>query len=915
MTSFLSAVLKELSGQHSDLSNLTFVLPSKRAGAFLKKEISQLLDQPAFSPGIISIEEFAENTSGLSTLDNTTTLFEFFTVYKEMTHESELEDFEKFSNWAQTLVHDFNEIDRYLVPSSQIFNYLSEIQDINHWSAQSNKTDLVENYLAFWKRLPQYYEALKASLLNKETAYQGLVYRQAVENIDSTTQANSHIFIGFNALNTAEQVMIQHMLDRGARIFWDIDEVHFNDPDHDASIFIRQYAQTWPYYQSNKFEFISSEFNTPKNIEITGIPKNIGQAKYVGELLSQMSQKELNSTALVLGDETLLLPVLSSLPPNIQALNITMGYPLQYSSFSSLFEILFQIYKNNEPTYYYKDVITVLSNPVIQRITLNGSSEVISKIREQNLLYLNSFQIAGLAPNISALIALLFPPGKLTPGAAIENLTEIIKKFKAHLTLEDDVLNLEFLFHYNSVIEKLKNLLHKYTHIRSINSLHNFYKEYISLEALDFKGKPFEGLQLMGMLESRVLDFETVILTSVDEGTLPAGKSNNSFIPYELKKKFELPTYKEKDAVYTYHFYHLLQRAKKIYLLHNIDTESRMGGEKSRFLLQLEVENQPRHIINTQVISPKVPKISTPLIRVEKTPEIIDKLKELAAKGFSPSALTTYIRNPLDFYKQYILNIRDKVEVEETIAYNTLGTVVHDTLEAFYTPLQGKQLSLEIISELQKRTAAEVKIQFEKTYSKAPLIKGKNLLIFEVAKRYVINFLKMETRAINRGEVIQIEQIETNLSCALEIPELEIPVNIKGKVDRVDIANGILRIIDYKTGKVLQNQLEIVDWDLLTTDYNKYAKPFQVLMYATMLLENTPVTSRVEAGVFSFKNLQQGFLKFGKKENSRDRNKNCDIDHSTIQNFKVELKNLILEMCDPKIPFLEKEIKTTYGNF
>ena len=918
MTSFITTVIQELFKTNSSLSHHTFILPSKRAGAFLRREIARHIKKPEFSPSIISIEEFTEAVSGLSTIDNTSTLFEFYTVYKNCTRAEEIENFENFSTWAQTLIHDFNEIDRYLIPQNKIFNHLAEIQDLNHWSLASEKTDIVKNYLAFWKKLAEYYSQLQENLLASETGYQGMVYRHAAEKIETfaVDNAATHVFVGFNALNSAEQRIFQTMLENGARVFWDIDEVHFRDREHDAGLFLREYANTWQFYRDNNFEILSNEYSSEKEIEIIGVPKNIGQAKYVGELLNALPEENLDTTAVVLGDESLLLPVLNSMPANIPALNITMGYPLKYSNFSFLFEKMFEFFKIEDSRFYYKDVISILSNPIIQRITKNRCRKVIAAIQNENLLYLSRQQICHLfgAPSPDA-IKFIFPGSRPGPEQALENIIALITYIKEELNEEGDALNLEFLYRYLQVTEQLKQLLSKYPHINSVEALHHFYKEISGLHALDFQGKPFHGLQLMGMLESRVLDFETVILTSVDEGTLPAGKSNNSFIPYELKKSFGLPTYKEKDAVYTYHFYHLLQRAKKVYLLHNTDTEGSMGGEKSRFLLQLELEKQPAHKISGTVVTPKVKNVENELQEIEKTPLIMRRIKEIAGRGFSPSALTTYMRNPLDFYLQYILNIRDKEEVEETVAYNTLGTVVHQTLEEFYAPLKDRQLTIQDIESFKQRTTAEVKRQFTLEYSSAPLSKGKNLLIFEVARRYVVNFLKMEMTELEAGNEIFIREIEANLTASIEIPELDFPVNIRGNVDRVDSCNNILRIIDYKTGKVEQNQLEICDWDDLTTDYDKYSKPFQVLMYATMLLENRPHGQEVEAGVISFKNLKKGFLKFGKKEHSRDRNKKCNIEPETLENFKVQLKSLIKEICDPKIPFLEKEIKKAYGTY
>lgn len=918
MISFIAEILQKLHSNGKTLSDLTFVLPSKRAGSFLRKEISKLYDQPVFSPQIFSIEELSEKISGLETIDTTTTLFEFYSVYSKATPKQEVEDLENFSSWAQTLIQDFNEIDRYLVPPGSIFNYLAEIQDLNHWYLSPNKTELVENYLKFWHRLPEYYEELNLKLFRQGKGYQGMVYRKASENIKdfAGSGVSDFVFLGFNALNSAEQVIIQEMLQNGARIFWDIDEVHFNDEEHDVSLFMRSYRKNWSFYRDHDFEMVSENFNSVKEIEIIGVPKRIGQAKHVGKLLNDLNPREQNSTALVLGDEGLLLPVLNSMPNNIKDLNITMGFPLKYSPFGSLFEKLFEIFKLEKETFYYKDVISILSVPVVKNITGNNAEKAVNEIKKRNLLYLSKFQVLELFDEKDQkFLSLCFPEGKITPPIALENFKGMILEFRENLNKDKDPLNLEFLFHYNKIFNRLAELVNKYPHLKTVASLHHFYKELNNLQNLDFKGKPFTGLQLMGMLETRVLDFETVILTSVEEGTLPAGKTTNSFIPYELKKAYKLPTYKEKDAVYTYHFYHLLHRAKNVYLLHNTDTESKMGGEKSRFLLQLKMEKQPFHKINYSTITPHVPKINTSLRSVRKTSEILEKIRELASKGFSPSALTTYIRNPLDFYSRYILGIKDREEVEETVAYNTLGTVVHETLREFYTPLAGKELSAEHIEDFLLKIPGVVTKKFEEYYSKVPLIKGKNLLIFEVAKRYVSNFLKREKEDLQSGKKIVVREIETNLKNLFPIPEMDFPVYIKGNVDRVDECNGIYRIIDYKTGKVSQNQLEIVEWEDLITDYDKFSKPFQVLMYASMLLEGKEPTTPVEAGVISFKNLKEGFLKFTLKDKpGKNANKKTFIDKDIIEEFKEQLKNLILEICDPEIEFNEKVIKT-YGNY
>ena len=410
----------------------------------------------------------------------------------------------------------------------------------------------------------------------------------------------------------------------------------------------------------------------------------------------------------------------------------------------------------------------------------------------------------------------------------------------------------------------------------------------------------------MGVLETRVLDFENVIITSVNEGIFPSGKSNASFITYDLKQQFNLPIYTEKDAIYTYHFYRLLHRAKNVTLLYNNHSEGINTGEKSRFIRQLEIEKQENHRIEKRILSSKVQIKPKSLKQIVKNEAVMHRLCEIAEKGFSPSALTSYIRNPLDFYFQKILKLNEFEEVEETVAANTLGTIVHDTLETFYQPLKGAVLNAQNLLDMKGRIHEEVTIQFKKTFRGGTFNKGKNLIVFEVAKRYISNFLDREIAEIQAGNTIRILQIETDLTLEILIPELDFPVKIHGKVDRVDEYNGQLRIIDYKTGSVNQGDVEIINWEDLSEDY-KFSKAFQVLSYALMMNKEIPINN-AEAGIISFKNLGDGFLKFGVKEKSGSRNKSQLITNDALENFTVELKKLILEICNPDIPFIEKEI-------
>jgi len=411
----------------------------------------------------------------------------------------------------------------------------------------------------------------------------------------------------------------------------------------------------------------------------------------------------------------------------------------------------------------------------------------------------------------------------------------------------------------------------------------------------------------MGMLESRVLDFETVIISSVNEGVLPSGKSNNSFIPFDVKLQYNLPTYKEKDAVYSYHFYRLIQRAKQVHILYNTEADVLNGGEKSRLITQLELEGI--HTITHKLVLPDVSLSKPTLHHIYKTPNVLERLKDIANKGFSPSSLTNYIRNPIDFYNQKVLKIGEYDEVEETIAANTLGNVIHNTLEDFYKPLEGKQLTVDHVKHMKTLVDTTVTNHFKAFYKQGDITRGKNLIVYEIAKRYINNFLNLEIDELQNGNKINIVAIESENKVLIDLKELDFPVYLTGKVDRVDQYNGTTRIIDYKTGKVLQNQVEVIDWEDLTTDYAKYSKSFQVLCYAYAMFKDRKVNLPLEAGVISFKNLSSGFLKFAKKESTYDRNKNTLIYNDTLQFFETELKKLILEICNPEMDFVEKEIE------
>ncbi|WP_447635366.1 PD-(D/E)XK nuclease family protein [Flavobacterium microcysteis] len=914
-TTFLDKIASIiLDGNTNSLSDLVVVLPNKRAKVFLIEALRNKTENTIFAPQIISIEDFIQDIAGIRSVDSIELIFEFYEVYLGITDNEKHQPFEQFANWGKTLLQDFNEIDRYLLEPNHVLSYLKDIEDIKHWSVDAEKrTPMIDNYLQFWSLLPKYYEALYSHLLNKGIGYQGLIYRESVKNLDHFSNAignKEFLFAGFNALNASEEKIVQHLLaTEKARIFWDADETFLNDPFHDAGLFLRRFKESWKHYKSHPFEWIVDDFKQHKNIQIIGTPKTIGQAKIAGKIVEEYTkgEKTLNKTAVVLGEENLLVPLLYSLPASVSALNITMGYSGKNNPAQILIAKLFKLHSTalsrnpNSYVFYYKDVLDVLTHPLVE--PYSQTSDLVNTINQNNYTFITYNKLFELNHFHSDLFLLLFQKWDKGSMSVLETISNLLLQIKSNLGNDDEgeKITKAFVYSIYKVINKLMNYYSKHKHIDTIETLYAVYKQIIDLAEVSFEGEPLNGLQIMGVLESRVLDFETVIVTSMNEGKFPAGKSQNSFIPYDVKRELGLPTFKEKDAIYTYHFYHLLQRAKNIYLLYNTESEGLDGGEKSRFITQLEVEKQKNHNITHEIYNAALPDVAYRPIVIPKSEKVMLRLKEIAEKGFSPSALTSYIRNPIQFYMQKILRIREVEEVEENIALNTLGTIIHETLRVLYEPYIGKFLSAEDIKNCIKLIDEEVLKQFKIVYKEGEIKKGRNLLAFEVAKRNVLNFLKLELQEIESSDAVKIIALEETYERLLERPELPYPVLIKGNVDRIEQRNGKIRIVDYKTGKVDGKEVALKQWDKLTEEI-KNDKIIQVLAYAFMYEPNLQ-GQEIEVGIISFKNLKSGFLPFLFKI---DKTEISIINEEISDNYIEQMVLLLNEILDKDIPFREK---------
>lgn len=910
MKTFLEKVVKEILASNKNLGESIIVLPSRRACVFFKKEILQACTTASFLPKIISIENYIQEIAEINLIDNTQLLFEFYSIYLKIPSKKQTETIDLFMQWANIALHDFNELDSNLVNTSSFFSTLKDIKQLNKWFKDKKPSQFAVNYLQFFENLNLLYTLLYENLIAKKIGYQGLIYREAIKNLENykTKTVNNHIyFIGFSALNKAEEYLFQNLLNTNlTTIYWDASE-DILDSNNEAGSFLRSYKNNWEYYKTHPFLWEKTNFKTDKKIEIIGTPKNVTQIKCVGELLSNNS--DFNKTAIVLADENLLSLVLNSLPNNVTRLNITMGYSLIDTPLSNLFQSIFKLYLNqikfNKVTnkhFYYKDILNFLNHPLLNKLSGNILQKGIKVLKEENNLFFGVCDLEKLltkneVQEISWILNLL----KFSANSSV-----IISQFIMFITTLKNYANgveKEYVFRFYNLFKQLETLNNQYGYITDIKTLAVFFEQLIKHEKISFQGEPLEGLQLMGMLETRALDFETLIITSLNEGVLPAHKNELSFIPFDVKNHFNLPTYKEKDALFSYHFQRLLQRASHCYLLYNTETNGYGAGEKSRFLTQLEIKNSD---LCKTVINPKVVSFKPKPFKIEKTKTVLLQLKEVFERGISPSALANYIYNPIKFYEQKVLGIDEEKEIEETIATNTMGNAIHETLKELYTPFIGKVLTKNNIDKMLQNSEALLLDNFRKQYKNGSIKTGKNNLIVEVSKNYIKRFLKEEHKIINQENTLKIIAIEKEYQTSIQLDNISFPIKLKGVIDRIDELNGTLRIVDYKTGKIDANALKVCAFDMIKDNY-AYTKALQVMLYTYLFTKKNQFdfSKPIEAGIISFKNLNNGFLKMNFSE-QKGVSDNL-ITQTKINDFMIEIKKLLAEILDKNLPFTESK--------
>jgi len=923
LKNFLEKIASHLIETYADnVSDICIVLPNKRAGLFLKEHLSKLIDKPIWLPEILGAEELIERLSELEVVDNISQLFELYEVYKKTIKDPE--PFEDFSKWGQILLHDFNEIDRYLIPTEKLFKHINEVRALEVWNLGEREiTEFQAKYLKFWNQLGDLYQKFNAHLNQNELAYQGQAFRKVAEEIMKNPEGfveekikwDKIVFVGFNALNNAEETIITKLIKQNkAEIIWDADEYYLNDKMQESGIFLRKFKEKEVF---TPFSWISNKFEVEtKRIDILGVPQNIGQAKYITNIISELDgSNNYKDTVVVLADENLLVPVLQSVPEEVENINVTMGYPLRSTPINNFFEIFFTTLLNAERfghkgklTYHYNDILKLIQLPFSRIIFGAENCDAIKKqIINNNWVFINKDKLNFINDKL---------PIKLAEEYSISEILKQCKVYieegKNHFVAKKEEngnvkLELEYLFHYAKLFNQLTRLTTKYPVLETIKAFYSIYHQILSGFAIDLYGEPLKGLQVMGMLETRNVDFDNVILLSTNEGVLPAGKSFNSFIPFDVKKAYKLPTHMEKDAVYAYHFYRLIQNAKNITILYNTETDEFGSGEQSRFVTQIENELKDFEniSISKQIIQYPTVKSEVKHQVIEKTPDIIQKIKQHFERGISPSALITYINCPLDYYYKYVLGLRESDEVEEAVSHSTFGSYVHKVLELLYTEFRdGKTNVTEAnLKELLKLVPETTKKAFSKDFSERELMSGKNLLTYNVALNYVNTFIKNEIQFVNKlNDDLYIKALEKelNASLVLKIKEGDLKVNLRGNADRIDAYGDTIRIIDYKTGLVKPTDLGIVNFEELS-EVNKKNKALQILMYAYMYAQNNGVKNiDLVSGIISFRKLSSGFMPFkiGVKKDAVK-----EIDEEIILEFESLLAHVFENMIDIEQPF------------
>lgn len=908
MKTFLEDIAQELlKDGGNDFSKTCIVLPNRRASVFLRDAISRQSNKAIWAPTVLSIEDFVFSLSNLVKADQTTLLFSFYEVYRQSV--SDPQTIELFANWAPTFLSDVNELDLNLIDAEDIFLQLYSVERIARWNPETGEpTDFQKKHLDFVKQLFPFYKQLREVLTGRKVGYQGMAFREVAENAEKVIASSEWErvwFAGFNALTVSEEKMLSAWQQSGkGKLFWDVDAYYADDVVHEAGHYIRRYAKGYSNLKIGKeYNWKENRLSTDeKEVHLIGVQRTMAQAQVAGSILESKLKKAkdgtLANTAVILNDEQMLIPLLSSIPTDLNGVNITMGYGLAQSQSAVLIEKLFNLYirfAEQGNRFYLEDVLAIKDDAFCRLVGAEAFGDFNVGDKQ---VYLKAEILSG-----SNLGKLLFNEELNSVVGFLNGLKRIIAHFGVKLSANNsDSLEQEFLFLLDGLAQRLLDLNAEFGGIGSIKTLHSFWKQLLRNQQLDFVGEPLHGLQVMGMLETRNLDFEEVIMLGVNEGNLPSNSHSNSYFTFDIRRAYGLACQNERDAVTAYHFYRLLQRAKKVYLVYDQDTDSLGRGEVSRYVRQLMMEKKPNITLREWNLEQEIPpNVFAPEITMQKTDAAFEKMLAQAERGFSPSALNTYRSCSLKYYFRYVAGIKEQEQFAQDIDHAKFGTAVHDTLEELYRPYLNRPLSEDILKGMKAQIKEVLETKFAEQLPSGVELLGKNLLAFEVARSYVTKALNHDIRTVRSGQIITPLQLEEELSGSVNVNANgeNILVNLKGMADRIDrLSDGTIRMIDYKTGAFDNKKTNIKFVD----DFNspKADHAFQLITYLVMYASNHAIDS-VQPTVF--------YLRSQKVETpitvSQEK---ITLENAQLLEYgKERVVELLSDLFDKEIPFSQTE--------
>jgi hypothetical protein len=937
MVPFLKLVAQDLYSKYENgMQNICIVFPNRRSILYFNKYLSQIVQKPAWAPQCTTVSAFVQSFSGLQKADDLLLLFDLYKVYNQVRNISE--PFDSFYYWGELMLSDFDDIDKFLVNAEVLFQNLSALKNINEqfsylndgqveaiklfWKnfESSRNSEQRKDFSDMWSSMFAIYKRFKDVLNEKKLAYEGIIYREVADSIQSGAFTNPSfdkiVFAGFNALSECEKTIFRNFKNNGMALFyWDYDTDYISQPHHEAGFFIKNNLKEFPSALENSY---FNNLQSPGKLELIAVPSQTGQAKIAGQLLSRFHTCENNfeNTAILLPDETLLMPILHSLPAEILDVNITMGFPVKNSPIIDLISSIGTLYgktnssnENQARTFYYKQVLKVLSHPYIKAAIPDEINKFELKVINQNIINVGPSSVPE-----SELTKIIFQYPS-DGNAFVNNLTKIIKIIGQHsfnnkpeLYEQPEGIESETLIAVYKATNRFADLISKGDLVLNIQTCASLLLKILNGLTVPFEGEPLKGLQIMGFLESRALDFENVIILNVNEGNLPKTNLPVSFIPYNLRHGFNLPTLEYRDAMYAYYFYRVIQRAKNIYLIYNTKADKTGSSEMSRYATQILYNKKFKVVQKVQIFNIIPSKL--PDIRFEKTPEVISILSKYLEfpdnkHYLSPSALASYIDCSLRFYFHYVAGIKEFETPVDEIDAPLLGNILHRAMQILYTPFVEKILQKEDLETLLKNNQtieAAIYKAMEKEYFKSSVINesgliGRNFIIFKILNKYVRKIIETDCQTTP----FTILALEHNIVNAFEItvPEGNLKIKVGGNIDRVDKDKNGIRIIDYKTGKVEQKFSGFEE--LFSPEEGKKLKKeiLQALLYSLLYKVTLQPEASITPGLFSLRNI------FG---DAFDPNiyigKSPISDIKLVENdFNTNLKQLLTEIYNPNIAF------------